>query len=139
MINTKEETIIPIDKSGLRNHTIITCLFPGILVFLLGPLYLIFFGWNHLPLWLRNYKVSYTDTSLIIRSGVFFKSKKVISFTKITDFVLKQGPFMAMCGIQNISIQTAGQGSGVPEAILQAVKSADDALDMLVFLHEKNN
>ncbi len=139
MDSTHYEIIIKTDKTKMLYYNILGYLTLGTLFFGIGPVYLILMGWFHLPAWIRCYTVSHTEKHIIVRKGVFFKTKKVIPFSKITDFEQKQGPMMRLFGITDISIQTAGRGSDVPEVTIEAVTNPEKVLDTLIRLHEKNN
>ncbi len=65
-----------------------------------------------------------TDRTLVVHRGVLNKREQTIPLEKITDLAIAQGPIMRMCGIEAISVETAGQ-SGAGGALINLVGIKD--------------
>mgnify|MGYP000557241660 CR=1 FL=1 len=82
--------------------------------------------------WLDNQECVVLDKSLFIKQGIFFKSEKNIPFDKITDVTLKQGPLARQFNIFYLTIETAGNSSGMPEGTLIGVKEPHAVREMIL-------
>jgi putative membrane protein len=75
-----------------------------------------------LPLWfiighkvtdwyLKRLTCELTDRSLKVGKGLFVRVEKTVPLDKITDLGLVQGPIMRYLGIEQLTVETAGQSS----------------------------
>ncbi|MEM8835600.1 MAG: PH domain-containing protein [Planctomycetota bacterium] len=63
--------------------------------------------------------------SLKVKRGWINKSESSVPLDKITDLAVKQGPIMRWCGVEALSVETAGQTSGGMGALVQLVGVRD--------------
>lgn len=70
-------------------------------------------------------------------SGVYFLKRKAIPLDRVTDVVLVQGPLLRWCGIWALHIQTAGMGSGMPEAILYGLDRPEEVRAELLRIRDE--
>lgn len=90
------------------------------------PLLIIWFpvGFIFTRHYLDSMKCVLTNKVLRVNKGVLTKTEKTIPLEKITDLGLVQGPVMRAFGIEQLSIETAGQ-SGVGALVsLQGIVDA---------------
>ena len=66
-------------------------------------------------MFVKNFHYEITDQYIIIKSGVFTKSKTTIPFSRIQNISIVQGVFDRMFDLHTIKIETAGK-SGYPES-----------------------
>lgn len=66
------------------------------------------------------------ERTLRVKRGVLNKVEKTIPLDKITDLAITQGPIMRFCGVEAISVETAGSTSGMGSALvfLVGIKNA---------------
>jgi len=69
---------------------------------------------------------------LRVNQGFVFLSRKAIPLDRITDFTFVQGPLMQACGMWAIRIQTAGQGTPMPEATLYGITDPEHIREWLL-------
>lgn len=53
-----------------------------------------------------------TDKTLKVQKGIFTRVEKSVPLDKITDLGMVQGPIMRLFGVEALSIETAGGGTG---------------------------
>ena len=73
----------------------------------------------------KHIECTLLERSLRVKRGVLNKSEKTVPLDKITDLGITQGPIMRMCGVEAISIETAGQSSGMGSALVMLVGVRD--------------
>ena len=71
----------------------------------------------------RHIRMYLTERTLVVHKGVFNKSESTVPLEKVTDLAVKQGPIMKWCGVEAISVETAGQSMG--GALVQLVGVQD--------------
>ena len=76
-------------------------------------------------------------STLRVDQGVFFLKRKAIPLDRITDVALAQGPIMRFCGTWALQVQTAGTGSGTPEATLYGLADPEKTRDDLLKARDK--
>jgi putative membrane protein len=69
----------------------------------------------------RHIQCTLLERSLRVRRGVLNKVEKTIPLDKITDLGINQGPIMRFCGVESISIETAGQSSAMGASLVHLV------------------
>ena len=67
--------------------------------------------------YLKRMSCELTNSSLHVKKGIFVRSEKTIPLEKITDMGMIQGPIMRRMGLFQLSVETAGQSSGVGSLI----------------------
>lgn len=75
-------------------------------------------------------------TTLRADSGVYFLKRKAIPLDRITDLVLVQGPLLRWCGLWALSVQTAGTGQGMPEAVLYGLDRPEEIREELLRIRD---
>jgi len=74
----------------------------------------------------KNINMALHERTLHVRRGVLNKVEKTIPLDKITDLAVIQGPIMRFCGVNAISIETAGgQSAGIGSALVNIVGVRD--------------
>ncbi|MEM9158261.1 MAG: PH domain-containing protein [Verrucomicrobiota bacterium] len=58
---------------------------------------------------LKSIRCVLTNKSLKVSKGIFVKTEKTIPLEKITDLGMVQGPLMRHFGIEQLTVETAGQ------------------------------
>lgn len=73
----------------------------------------------------KHIECTLLERSLRVKRGVLNKTEKTVPLDKITDLGITQGPIMRFCGVEAISIETAGQSSGMGSALVMLVGVRD--------------
>jgi len=76
-------------------------------------------------LWIKNLSYQISKDRITISKGILTKTEINIPFKKITDFKLVRGILDRYFGLGTIISQTAGQGSPMPEGIMQGLLDYD--------------
>lgn len=93
-----------------------------------------------IPAFYRSLEYSIDEDAIRCNSGVFWKRRVTVPYSKITNVDIMQGPFQRMYGVGSVHVQTAGAGGaqggmaelaflgvrnleGVREAIMSRVKA----------------
>jgi membrane protein YdbS with pleckstrin-like domain len=63
---------------------------------------------------------------------VLYNSEAEIPLRRITDVNMEQGPILHYLDIFNLSVQTAGQGWGGPEAVIYGPKEPREVKEILM-------
>lgn len=85
------------------------------------PLGLIFTG-----RYLDRMSCELTNKALKVRKGLFVRTEKTIPLEKITDMGMVQGPIMRWLGIEQLSIETAGQSGTGALVSMAGIENAKD-------------
>ncbi len=82
----------------------------------------------------KHIRCTLYERTLRVNRGVLNKTEKTVPLDKITDLGITQGPIMRFCGVEAISIETAGQSSGIGSALvmLVGVRNAKDFRDAVL-------
>ena len=153
---SNDSTKLPIDVSRVTWYFRLRMLVPVLLVGLLllmqtcimidegissllalSPLYALFLTLVAWALWIpakRASKLRYwlEGSTLRIDEGVVIRKRKSIPLDRITDVALVQGPFLALCGIWALQIQTAGSAQQAPEGTLYGLVDAESTRDAIM-------
>lgn len=122
---------VPLDPPG----TVIIPLFIGLLLLVALLLAL----W--IPAFYRSLEYSIADDAIRCNSGVFWKRRVTVPYSKVTNVDVTQGPVQRLYGVGSVHVQTAGAGGaqggmaelafmgvrnleGVREAVMSRVKAA---------------
>jgi uncharacterized protein len=86
--------------------------------------------------WVRLYYVSMwyemRDDEMSWKRGVWFRRTGIVSYSRITNLDVIQGPVMRILGISTLSIQTAGySGQAVPEIRIEGIEHAEDLRELI--------
>lgn len=73
----------------------------------------------------KHIRCTLYERTLRVKRGVLNKVEKTIPLDKITDLAITQGPIMRYCGVEAISVETAGASSGVGAALVFLVGIRD--------------
>lgn len=73
----------------------------------------------------KHIRCTLYERTLRVKRGVLNKVEKTVPLDKITDLGITQGPIMRLCGVEAISIETAGQSSGIGSALVILVGIRD--------------
>lgn len=73
----------------------------------------------------KHIRCTLYERTLRVKRGVLNKVEKTIPLDKITDLAITQGPIMRYCGVEAISVETAGSSSGVGAALVFLVGIKD--------------
>jgi len=71
-------------------------------------------------------------STLRIDEGVLIRKRKSIPLDRVTDVALVQGPFMRLCRIWALQVQTAGSSQQAPEGTLYGLVDAEPARDAIM-------
>lgn len=71
------------------------------------------------PAHTRSLRYTLQPDRIVAEEGVWFRTRKFVPYSRITDVTVRQGPFERRYGIHRLAIQTAG--SPVAEAVLLGV------------------
>ncbi len=71
-------------------------------------------------------------STLRIDEGILIRRRKSIPLDRITDIALVQGPFLRLCGIWALQIQTAGSAQQAPEGTLWGLVDAESTRDAIM-------
>lgn len=71
-------------------------------------------------------------STLRIDEGLLLRKRKSIPLDRITDVALVQGPFLGLCGIWALQIQTAGSAQQAPEGTLYGLVDAESTRDAIM-------
>ncbi len=113
-------------------------LFGGLSLFLLLPVLVFSFVWNHFLLKTFRYKV--TDKGVYSQGGILMKENKFVPFFKVTDTVVSQDIVSQLFGVWTVGIQTAGAGgNNVPEIQFFGVEDPAPVEDKVRVLIEQNS
>ena len=82
----------------------------------------------------KHIRCTLYERTLRVNRGVLNKTEKTVPLDKITDLGITQGPIMRLCGVEAISIETAGQSGGMGGALvmLVGVRNAKDFRDAVL-------
>ena len=82
----------------------------------------------------KHIRCTLYERTLRVNRGVLNKTEKTVPLDKITDLGITQGPIMRYCGVEAISVETAGQSSGMGGALvmLVGVRNAKDFRDAVL-------
>lgn len=82
----------------------------------------------------KHIECTLLERTLRVRRGVLNRTEKTVPLDKITDLGITQGPIMRLCGVEAISVETAGQSSGMGGALvmLVGVRNAKDFRDAVL-------
>lgn len=82
----------------------------------------------------KHIRCTLYERTLRVNRGVLNKTEKTVPLDKITDLGITQGPIMRFCGVEAISVETAGQSSGMGGALvmLVGVRNAKDFRDAVL-------
>ena len=69
---------------------------------------------------------------LRVNEGFLFISRKTLPLDRIADITYAEDPFMRICGIGVLRVQTSGQGSALPEATLYGIVDQEAVLKELL-------
>jgi putative membrane protein len=105
-------------------------------------------GIPFLPIWIlggkfftRKYLASHrctlTDRSLKVSKGIFTKIEKTVPLDRITDMGIVQGPIMRYFNIEALSVETAGNSSGMSLVQLTGIKDGRDFRDIVLAQRDK--
>ena len=67
------------------------------------------FSWWYAPESLRRMSARLTTNAVQINKGVFFRKEATIPLNRVTDVRLHDDPWMRMCGVRGLKVETAGQ------------------------------
>lgn len=106
------------------------------------------FGIPFLPIWiivgkfftrkyLASHKCTLTDKSLKVSKGIFTKIEKTVPLDRITDLGIVQGPIMRYFDIEALSVETAGNSSGMSLVQLQGIKDGRAFRDLVLAQRDK--
>lgn len=73
----------------------------------------------------KHIRCTLYERTLRVKRGVLNKVEKTVPLDKITDLGITQGPIMRLCGVEAISVETAGQSSGIGSALVFLVGIRD--------------
>ncbi len=102
-----------------------------------SPFYLSFLAFVALTFWFPAKKASalrywLDGSTLRIDEGVVVRKRKSIPLDRITDIAMVQGPFLRLCGIWSLQVQTAGSAQQAPEGTLLGVVEFEATRDTLM-------
>lgn len=80
-----------------------------------------------------------TETALKVKKGIFVKTENTIPLEKITDIGMVEGPLMRRFGVQRISVETAGQTSAGPLAVLTGIVDAAQFRERVLAQRDNNS
>lgn len=75
------------------------------------PVWLVLGGWITMR-YRQSMKCVLTERNLKFSKGIWTRVEKTIPLEKITDLGMVQGPIMRAFGIEQMTVETAGQSSG---------------------------
>ena len=87
--------------------------------------------------YLASHKCTLTDKSLKVSKGIFTKIEKTVPLDRITDLGIVQGPIMRYFDIEALSVETAGNSSGMSLVQLQGIKDGRAFRDMVLAQRDK--
>jgi len=78
------------------------------------------------------------DDKITVTKGVWWKTKSFVSYNRITNINIHQGPISRRLGLGRLSIQTAGfsgvssSGGKVAEAVIFGIKNFEEIKDIVI-------
>jgi putative membrane protein len=87
--------------------------------------------------YLASHKCTLTDKSLKVSKGIFTKIEKTVPLDRITDLGIVQGPIMRYFDIEALSVETAGNSSGMSLVQLTGIKDGRAFRDMVLAQRDK--
>jgi uncharacterized protein len=102
-------------------------------VLILGSTALIFvLLWVWVGMYYESMSYELREDEINWKRGVWFRSTGIVPYNRITNLDVRQGPFMRMLKISNLSIQTAGySGQAVPEIQIEAIEYAEELRELI--------
>ncbi len=92
--------------------------------------------------WIPKFYSSITyvleDDKITVKKGVWWKTKSFVSYNRITNINIYQGPISRRFGLGKLSIQTAGfsgtssSGARVAEAVIFGIKNFEEIKDIII-------
>jgi len=92
--------------------------------------------------WIPKFHSSITyvleDDKITVTKGVWWKTKSFVSYNRITNINVYQGPISRRFGLGRLSIQTAGfsgvssSGGKVAEAVIFGIKNFEEIKDIVI-------
>ena len=153
---SNDSTELPIDVRRVTRYFRLCLLLPGVLIGLLllmqigvaidagissflaaSPLYAGFLALVAWVVWIPPKRASalrywLEGSTLRIDEGILIRKRKSIPLDRITDIALVQGPFLRLCGIWALQIQTAGSAQQAPEGTLYGLVDAESTRDAIM-------
>jgi len=111
------------------------CIFTGIGILFLPIWY--FLGKWLTRKYLASHKCTLTDKSLKVSKGILTKIEKTVPLDRITDLGIVQGPLMRYFEIEALSVETAGNSSGMSLVQLQGIKDGRAFRDLVLAQRDK--
>lgn len=87
--------------------------------------------------YLASHRCTLTDKSLKVSKGVLTKIEKTVPLDRITDLGIVQGPIMRYFDIEALSVETAGNSSGMSLVQLQGIKDGRAFRDLVLAQRDK--
>ena len=87
--------------------------------------------------YLASHKCTLTDKSLKVSKGILTKIEKTVPLDRITDLGIVQGPIMRYFDIEALSVETAGNSSGMSLVQLQGIKDGRAFRDLVLQQRDK--
>jgi len=87
--------------------------------------------------YLASHKCTLTDKSLKVSKGILTKIEKTVPLDRITDLGIVQGPIMRYFDIEALSVETAGNSSGMSLVQLQGIKDGRAFRDLVLEQRDK--
>lgn len=87
--------------------------------------------------YLASHKCTLTDKSLKVSKGIFTKIEKTVPLDRITDLGIVQGPIMRYFEIEALSVETAGNSSGMSLVQLTGIKDGRAFRDLVLAQRDK--
>jgi putative membrane protein len=87
--------------------------------------------------YLASHKCTLTDKSLKVSKGILTKIEKTVPLDRITDLGIVQGPIMRYFDIEALSVETAGNSSGMSLVQLTGIKDGRAFRDLVLAQRDK--
>ncbi|KAF0126725.1 MAG: membrane-flanked domain protein [Elusimicrobia bacterium] len=88
-----------------------------------------------IPAFYRSLEYSIDDDAIRCNSGVFWKRRVTVPYSKVTNVDITQGPVQRMYGVGSVHVQTAGAGGaqgGMAELAFMGVRNLEGVREAIM-------
>jgi len=107
-----------------------------IIVLSLGLIVFVFLAVIWIRLYYKSMSYKLTQIEMEWSRGVWFRSRGIVLYNRITNIDIKQGPFQRPLGIATLLIQTAGQSTssrrGSAEIKIEGIKQHEELRELIM-------